>query len=69
MAKFSYAQLVELYNEKVKQSRPINIKQCSEILNIRRDLLSQHNNLHTNLKNLLVEQRKFKRKRKSYSKC
>lgn len=65
MAKFSYAQLVELYNERVIKSRPISVKKCSEVLNIRRDLVVQINNLHTTFKNLILEQGNLKEKEKA----
>ena len=65
MAKFSYNQLRELYNEKVIQSRSISVKKCSEVLTIRNDLIIQINNLHTTFKNLIVEQGNLKEKEKS----
>ena len=64
MSHFSYNNLVELYNEKVIHSRPISVKKCSEILNIRNDLIKQINNLHTTFKNLLLEQGNLKDKEK-----
>ena len=62
---FSYSQLVELYKEKVINSRPISVKKCSEVLNIRNDLIKQINNLHTTFKNLLLEQGNLKEKEKA----
>ena len=64
MSLFSYSQLLELYNEKVINSRPISVKKCSEVLNIRNDLIKQINNLHTTFKNLLLEQGNLKEKEK-----
>ena len=52
--KFIYTQLFELYNERIRQSRPISVKKCSEVLNIKKGLVI--NNLHTIFKNLLSEQ-------------
>ena len=65
MALFSYKQLMELYNEKVIQSRSISIKKCSEVLNIRKELIIQINNLDSNFQNLLMEQENLKLKEKS----
>ena len=64
MSIFSYNQLLELFNEKVCNSRPISIKKCSEVLKIRNDLIKQINNLHTTFKNLLSEQGNLKEKEK-----
>ena len=64
MSHFSYNNLVELYNEKVLNSRPISVKKCSEVLTIRNDLIKQINNLHTTFKNLLLEQGNLKEKEK-----
>ena len=61
---FSYGQLLELYHEKVVNSRPIGVKKCSEVLNIRNDLIIQINNLNTTFKNLLLEQGNLKEKEK-----
>ena len=65
LAIFSYRQLLDLYNEKVINSYPISVRKCSEVLNIRNDLIIQINNLHTTFGNLLSEQGNLKEKEKS----
>jgi len=64
MSIFSYSQLLELYKEKLINSRPISVKKCSEVLNIRNDLIKQINKLHITFKNLLLEQGNLKDKEK-----
>ena len=65
LAIFSYNQLNDLYKEKVIISRPISVKNCSEVLIARNDLNIQVNRLSTKFKNLLLEQSNLKEKEKN----
>ena len=62
---FSYAQLNELYKEKIIISRPISVKKCSEVLKGRNELNIQVNNLSSKFKNMLSEQNNLKIQEKS----
>ena len=64
ITKFSFRQLKELYEEKVKKLRPKNVKKCAEVLNSRKDLKSQVNLLSDTFENLLMQQANLQEKEK-----
>ena len=64
ITKFSFGQLKELYEEKVKKLRPKNVKKYAEVLNSRKDLKSQVNLLSDTFENLLMQQANLQEKEK-----
>ena len=56
LTKFSFSQLKEFYEEKVKKLSPKDIKQTAEVLNDRKQLTIEVNQLTDRFKKLLVEQ-------------
>ena len=56
ITKFSFSQLNEFYEEKVKKLRPKDIKQTAEVLNDRKQLTIQVNQLKKRFQELLVQQ-------------
>ena len=65
LAKYSFSQLNELYEEKVKKLRPKSIKKCAEVLETRNQLKIQVNLLSDTFQNLLMEQANLQEKEKS----
>ena len=55
ITKFSFSQLKELYEEKVKNLRPKNIKKYTEVLEKRKELLVQFNLFNNNFGNLIMQ--------------
>ena len=55
LTKYSFEQIIELYEEKVKKLRPKSIKNCSNLLQTRYELKVQINCLKEKLKELFVE--------------
>ena len=64
VTKFSFRQLKELYEEKVKKLRPKNVKKCAEVLETRKDLKVQVNLLSDTFENLLMQQANLQEKEK-----
>jgi hypothetical protein len=64
ITKFSFGQLKELYEEKVKKLRPKNVKKYAEVLNSRKDLKSQVNLFSDIFENLLMQQANLQEKEK-----
>ena len=56
LTKYSFSQLNELYEEKVKKLRPKNIKKCAEVLETRNQLKIQVNLLSNTFQKLVMEQ-------------
>ena len=65
LTKYSFSQLNELYDEKVKKLRPKSIKKCAEVLENRCQLKIQVNLLSDTFQNLLMEQANLQEKEKS----
>ena len=61
---YSFEQLTEFYEEKVKKLRKKSIKNCSKVLKARLELKIQINNLKNIFKKLLVENKNLKEKKK-----
>ena len=68
LSKYSFSQIKELYEEKVKKLRPKSIKKCAEVLKTRNELKIQVNLLNHIFENLLIEQTNLKEKNKSVEK-
>ena len=65
LSKYSFSQLNELYEEKIKKLKPKSIKKSAEILfQSRKELKIQVNVLIDTYKNLLIEQQNLKEKEK-----
>ena len=64
VTKFSFKQLNELYEEKVKKLRPKNVRKCAEVLETRKDLKHQVNLLSDTFENLLMQQANLQEKEK-----
>lgn len=64
LSKYSFSQLNELYEEKIKKLKPKSIKKSAEVLQARNELKIQVNVLIKNLENLLIEQQNLKEKEK-----
>ena len=56
LTKYSFQQLTELYEEKVKKLRPKSVKKCAEVLETRKELKIQVNLLSDTFENLIMEQ-------------
>jgi len=65
LTKYSFSQLNELCDKKVKKLRLQSIKKCAEILENRIQLKFQINNLSDNFQNLLKEQANLQEKEKN----
>ena len=65
LTKFSFSELNDFYEEKVKKLPPKDIKQSSEVLNERRELSIQVNKLTETFKDLLVKQENLNKKDKA----
>ena len=65
LAKYSFSQLNEFFEEKVKKLRPKTIKKCSEILETRNRLKIQVNLLSNTFQKLLMEQANLQEKEKN----
>ena len=63
--KFSFSELNDFYEEKVKKLPPKDIKQSSEVLNERRELSIQVNKLTETFKDLVVKQENLNKKDKA----
>lgn len=61
---YSFKQLSEFYEEKVKKSRKKGVKNCSNVINYRKELSIQVNNLNKTFQNLMAENRNLKEKEK-----
>ncbi len=64
LSKFSYNQLSDFYEEKVKKLEPKDIKQSSEVLNNRWELTKEINKLSDTFQDLLIEQKNLESKEK-----
>lgn len=64
ITKYSFSQLNEFYEEKVKKLRPKSIKKCAEVLINRGQLKIQVNLLSDTFQNLLMEQANLQEKEK-----
>ena len=64
LTKYSFSQLNEFYEEKVKKLLPKSTKRSADILNERTELKIQANILKTTYKDLLNEQSNLKSKEK-----
>ena len=62
LTKFSYSQLSDFYNEKVKKLKPKDIKKSAEVLNKRKELTIQVNKLSDTFQKLMVEQKNLTKK-------
>ena len=65
ITKYSFSQLNEFYEEKVKKLRPKSIKKCAEVLTSRTQLKIQVNLLSETFQNLLMEQANLQEKEKN----
>ncbi len=65
LTKFSFSELNDFYEEKVKKLPPKDIKQSSEVLNERKELSIQVNKLTETFKDLLVKQENLNKKDKA----
>lgn len=61
LTEYSFKQINELYENKVKKLRPKNIKKCAEVLEVRNELKFQINALNITFNNLLVEQENYQK--------
>ena len=68
LTKYSFKQLNELYENKVKKLRPKSIKKCAEVLETRNELKMQINSLNITFQNLIVEQENLQKKQDNLSK-
>ena len=64
LTKYSFEQLNELYEEKVKKLRPKSVKKSAEVLETRNELKVQVNLLSDTFENLLVDQANLQEKEK-----
>ena len=65
LSKYSFSQVQQLYEEKVKGLRPKSIKKCAEVLKTRNELKFQVIQLNQIFENLLIEQRNLEEKNKN----
>ena len=65
ITEFSFSQLNEFYEEKVKKLPPKDIKQTAEVLNERKELTIQVNKLSFTFQDLLVQQENLNNKEKA----
>ena len=65
LTKFSFEQITELYEEKVKKLKPKSIKNCSNLLQTRYELKVQINCLKEKLKELFVEHQNLDKQEKT----
>ena len=65
MNKYSFSQLNEFYEEKVKKLKPKSIKYCSSLLNQKYELKVKVNKFKEIFKNLLIEYQNLKEKQKN----
>ena len=65
VTEFSFSQLKEFYEEKVKKLPPKDIKQTAEVLNERKELTIQVNKLSFTFQDLLVQQENLNNKEKA----
>ena len=65
ITKYSFSQLNELYEEKVKKLEPKSIKKCAEVLQNRCQLKIEVNLLSDTFQNLLMEQANLQEKEKN----
>ena len=68
LTKYSFKQLNELYENKVKKLRPKSIKKCAEVLETRNELKMQINSLNITFQNLIVEQENLQKKQDNLNK-
>ena len=64
VTKYSFRQLKELYEEKVKKLKPKSVKKCAEVLETRKDLKVQVNLLSDTFERLLMQQANLQEKDK-----
>ena len=64
LTKYSYEQLCQLYEEKIKRLFPKDTKDSGQVVNNREKLKIEVNNLNTTFKNLTIEQSNLKEKEK-----
>ena len=64
LSEFSYSQLSDFYEEKVKKLIPKDIKKSSEVLNNRKELIIEINKLNNTFQDLLIEQKNLENKEK-----
>ena len=64
VTKYSFRQLKELYEEKVKKLKPKSVKKCAEVLETRKDLKVQVNLLGDTFERLLMQQANLQEKDK-----
>lgn len=67
LTQFSYEQMVALYEENIKKSMPKSIKKSSIILNKRKQLTIDLNELSRKFRNLILEQENLSKKEKAIS--
>lgn len=65
VTKYSFKQLNDLYEEKVKKLKPKNVKKCAEVLETRKDLKVQVNLLNDTFEDLLMQQANLQEKEKA----
>ena len=68
LTKFSFSQMKELYEDKIKKLKPKSIKKCAEVLQTRNELKIQANLLTNIFDDLLIEQANLNEKNKNIKK-
>ena len=64
LSNYSFSQLNELYEEKIKKIRPKSVKKCAKILQSKKQLKIQFNNLRYPFEDLLIEKTNLNEKEK-----